>query len=98
MKSFIEKYKPKTSEEIPQPTKLLKELIKNKRNILLYGPTGSCKSISIEIIAKELNHEVIEVNASDFRNKEQIETIIGNASKQKSLFEKEKLLLIEEAD
>lgn len=98
MKSFVEKYKPQKTEEIPQSFEELKNLIKNKEHILVYGPTGSGKTTSIYAIAKELDLEIIEVNASDFRTKEQIESIIGSASKQQSLFQKDKILLIDEAD
>lgn len=98
MKSFAEKYKPKSSKEIPQNLEILKNLIKNKKHVLIYGTTGTCKTSSVYTIADELNYEIIEVNASDFRTKDQIESIIGSASKQQSLFQKEKLLLIDEAD
>src|SRR3990167_8616311 len=62
MKSFLEKYKPQKSEEIPQEINLLKELIKNKKHSLIFGPTGTVKTSSIYLIAKELDYETIEVN------------------------------------
>ncbi len=98
MKTFIEKYKPKSSDEIPQNLKELEVSIKNKENCMAYGRTGSGKTASVYAIADELDLEVIEVNASDFRTKDEIEKIIGNASRQQSLFQKGKLLVIEEAD
>ena len=81
MKSLVEKYKPKISIEIPQQLEQLKTFIKNKEKVLIFGPTGSCKTSSIYTIAKE-----------------QIENIIGQASKQQSLFQKEKILLIDEVE
>jgi len=98
MKTFIEKYKPKTADEIPQDIEKLKNFIKNKKHCMIYGKTGSCKTTSVYAIANELNLEITEINASDFRNRDEIEGIIGNASKQQSLFQRGKLLLIEEAD
>ncbi len=98
MKSFIEKYKPKDCKEIPQQIQVLKSLIQKKKHVLIYGPTGSCKTCSVYTIAEELDYEIIEVNASDFRTKNQIDLIIGQASEQQSLFQKEKILLIDEAD
>lgn len=98
MKSFIEKHKPQSVEEIPQPLEKFKELIENKENVLIYGPTGSCKTSAVYSIADELDCEVIEINASNFRTKEQIEDTVGEASLQQSLFQKEKIILIEEAD
>ena len=98
MKSFIEKYQPKKSEDIPQDLSLLKSIIKGKKCAMVYGQTGTCKTSSTYTIANELNLETIEVNASDFRTKEQINTIIGKASQQQSLFMKEKILIIDEVD
>ncbi len=97
-KSLIEKYKPKKTDDIPQETGLLLSLIKNKNNILIHGQTGSCKTSAVYAIAEEYSYEILELNASDFRNRENVENIIGEASKQKSLFLKEKLILIDEID
>ena len=97
MKSFIEKYKPTKLEQIPQDNiNEILNLIKNKENILIFGPTGSCKTSIVYTIAKQFDYEIIELNASDLRTKEQIESIIGSASKQQSLFNKKKILLIDE--
>ena len=41
-------------------------------------------------LANELGLEVYEVNASDFRNAEQINQKVGSAVKQQSLFSKGK--------
>ena len=98
MKSLIDKYKPKSSSEIPQDLSRLKDSIKNKRPVLLYGQSGSCKTSSVYAIANELNYEILELNASDLRNKEQIESIIGQALNQKSLFNREKIILLDEID
>ncbi len=98
MKSFIEKYKPKNSKEIPQPLGQIRDLIENKESILIYGQTGTCKTTSIYKIAEELDYEILELNASDFRTKDQIESIMGQASQQTSLFQRKKILLIDEVD
>jgi replication factor C large subunit len=45
-----------------------------------------------------LGYEIIEVNASDFRNKDKINSIIGNAIKQMSLFATSKIILVDEID
>jgi len=99
MKSFIEKNKPKNSNDIPQDNiNLLKDLILKKKHILLVGPVGSCKTSAIYTIAEELDYEVLELNASDVRNKGNVEKIIGEACKQISLFGKKRLILIDEAE
>jgi len=100
---WTEKYTPKTTSEIRTNNKealAIKQFIQTYRkgSILLHGPTGNGKTSSIYAIANELNYEVIEVNASDFRNKDKIQSIVGNSSKQTSLFHKGKIILIDEID
>lgn len=97
-KSFIEKYKPRSLEDIPQGTQMLLKLIKEKNNILIHGQTGTCKTSTIYKIADMLNYELLELNASDFRNRENVEKIVGENSKQLSLFNREKIILVDEID
>jgi len=49
-------------------------------------------------LAKDLNLEVLEVNASEFRNKDQIQKTVGSAIGQQSLFAKGKVILVDEVD
>ncbi len=69
-----------------------------KRALLLYGPAGSGKTSSAYAIAGELGLEVVEVNASDVRNQESINSVLGAALKQRSLVSKGKVVLIDEMD
>ena len=57
-----------------------------KKAALIYGPTGVGKTCSVYAIANDNDLEIIEVNASDFRNKDKIDQVIGNALRQGSLF------------
>ncbi|MSR86428.1 replication factor C large subunit [Candidatus Woesearchaeota archaeon] len=98
---WAKKYEPKkVSEILGQEEALfkLREGIKLKRPVLVYGPTGVGKTTSVHIIGKELGLEVFEVNASDARNKENIELKLGAALEQQSLFAKGKLILIDDID
>jgi replication factor C large subunit len=103
---WIKKYEPKNFNELlgqDEAIKKIKNFANNyssqkKKAAILYGPTGSGKSISIYALANELNHEIIEMNASDFRNKEKINEIIGHAIKQRSLFFSSKIILIDDID
>lgn len=100
---WTEKYKPKNLKEVYGHNKAVEELknfiTKKKRGaILIYGTTGNGKTSAVHAIAKELDYELLEVNASDTRNKENINNIIGVSSKQISLFKKEKMILIDEVD
>jgi replication factor C large subunit len=71
---------------------------KGKRAAILYGPAGSGKTSLINALAHDMGFEIIEMNASDLRNREQIETVLNQASSQKSLFAKSKILLIDEIE
>jgi len=69
-----------------------------KKALLIHGPTGTGKTSSIYALAKELDYEILEMNSSNFRKKDHIKRIIGEASLQQSLFFKKRLILIDEVD
>ncbi len=103
--TFTVKYLPKTIQEIigqDEAIALLKKAVqsfkKRGKAILLHGPSGSGKTLSVHALAKDLNYELLEINASDTRNKEAIQTILGAATKQQSLFYRGKLILLDEID
>lgn len=99
---FTNKYSPKnTSEIIGQKEKIniiKKNVLNYKKALLIHGPPGTGKTSSIHALAKELDLEIIEVNASDSRNSESLENKILPAIKQQSLFSKGKIILIDEID
>ena len=106
MQPLIRKYIPKTEKEIIGQDENLKQLkkfivnfkLEKKNSALIYGPSGTGKTCCVYAIANEIGFEVIEVNASDFRNAEQINQKVGNAIKQQSLFAKGKIILVDEID
>ncbi len=69
-----------------------------KKALILNGPPGCGKTSSVVAASRELDMEIFEVNASDKRNKEHVESIIGNVLGQQSLFFKPKLILVDEVD
>ncbi|MDP4012634.1 MAG: replication factor C large subunit [Candidatus Nanoarchaeia archaeon] len=101
MKTWVDKYKPETLKDIEGHNlslAKLKEIISTKGIALVHGLTGTGKTSSIYALAKDLNLEVMELNASDIRNKSSIESIVGNALGQMSLFSRGKLILLDEID
>ncbi|MBI2542334.1 replication factor C large subunit [Candidatus Woesearchaeota archaeon] len=106
MQPLINKYIPKATKEIlgqEETVGKLKNFILNFKNekknaALIYGPSGTGKTCSVHAISGELGLEIIEVNASDFRNAEQIGQKVGSAIKQQSLFAKGKIILVDEID
>ncbi|MCK4650335.1 replication factor C large subunit [Candidatus Pacearchaeota archaeon] len=69
-----------------------------KKAIVLHGPPGVGKTSLAYAVAGEMGAEILELNASDFRNKDKIGGIVGPASRQASLFGKGKIILIDEVD
>jgi replication factor C large subunit len=106
MEPWTKKYLPKSTEDIvgqKSPLELLKECInkykfRKKRAIILYGPTGCGKTSSVHGIAKENSLEIVELNASDVRNKDSVTSIVKAAGNQQSLFSKGKVILLDEID
>lgn len=106
MTLWTKKYQPKNASEVKGHDKALLELknfilnFKNqkKKAAIIYGPSGVGKTCSAYAIANDLNYEVFELNASDFRNKSNIELTLGPAIMQRSLFSNNKIILIDEID
>lgn len=69
-----------------------------KKAVVLHGPPGTGKTSLAYVMAYEHDAEIIEMNASDLRNKEKVASIIGPASQQRSLFKKSKIILVDEVD
>ena len=87
---WVDKYAP-SLEDIPQDTKALEEFVlsyrkQKKRSLFLHGPPGVGKTAAVYALARKHDLELLEVNASDVRNAEQINARIGAALKQQSLF------------
>ena len=57
----------------------------NARAVLIAGPPGIGKTSSARIVCAQLGYEVIEMNASDTRNKAAIEMRVKDLSSNKSL-------------
>lgn len=99
--SWTEKYRPKNLNDIKiEPAKLneLKHLVLEKKPAMLYGNSGTGKTCSVYALANELDYDVVEVNATDLRDKNNVDMIIGKASQQQSLFYSGKIILIDEVD
>ena len=105
---WTEKYKPLRLSDVVGNEKAVTQLFSflkswrrdmTKKAVLLYGPPGNGKTVSVYAAARELEAEVIEVNASDKRNLEMIQRTVGSASTMSTLFPvKGKVLLIDEID
>ncbi len=101
---WIKKYSPKSSTEIIgqnsaiEKIKSFIDLPINNKALFLFGPSGTGKTSAVHAISKELDLELVELNASDSRNKNSIESLLKDAVSQQSLFFKSKIILIDEVD
>lgn len=105
---WIIKYRPKRVAEVVDQDEAKNEFIAwlnkwlvgkpDKKAALLHGPPGCGKTSLVEAAAREYKLELIEMNASDFRRREDINRIAKVAATKASLFGKRKIILLDEVD
>jgi replication factor C large subunit len=71
---------------------------KQRKPLLICGPPGVGKTSVAYILQNEYDLEVIEMNASELRNKGRVERVLGHSALAGSLFGRTKLILIDDAD
>jgi replication factor C large subunit len=102
---WAEKYRPKSLKEFVNQKEALEKFlawIKNwkpgSKALLFYGPPGVGKTALLQAYATEKGLDLIEMNASDYRSAQQIQEVLGQSMKQKSLFGRGKIFLLDEID
>jgi replication factor C large subunit len=107
---WTEKYRPQTLSAVVGHNKALDELkawavswlkgIPQNRAVVLYGKAGIGKTTTAHALAREMDWEVIELNASDQRTADVIEKVVGSASQMGNLAgsKAKRLIIMDEAD
>lgn len=105
--NWCEKYRPKKFEDIfgqEEAIEKIKLFVSNfskprtKKAIILHGGPGIGKTTIAHVITNETNSEIFELNASDLRNKGKLQEVLKPAIEQQSLTNKNKIILVDEAD
>lgn len=101
---WADKHKPKTVEEIAGQNKSVEEVLgllaawKPGKAIMITGPPGCGKTLLAETIAAERGWALAALNASDDRGAKDVEAFCNQEAENRPMFNKNKLILIDEAD
>ncbi|MEM1982263.1 MAG: replication factor C large subunit [Sulfolobales archaeon] len=105
---WVIKYRPKKLIDVVNQEKAKEELTEwieswlkgtpKERAVLLYGPPGCGKTSLTEALANEYGFDFIEMNASDYRRKVDLDRIARVAALQRSITGRGKLILLDEVD
>jgi len=78
--------------------KWLSGWVRGSKPLLLVGPPGVGKTTLVHTLARQLDYDLIEMNASDTRNRDQLEQLIVPILVNTSIFGKKILLFLDEVD
>ncbi|MBS7633785.1 replication factor C large subunit, partial [Candidatus Bathyarchaeota archaeon] len=102
------KHKPKSVADVVGNSEAIQKLeewlrswekgVPKKKAVLIYGPPGIGKTVTVEALANDHQMEFVEKNASDYRTEEAVNRFAGLASQFGSLFGGKRLILLDELD
>lgn len=104
---WVEKYRPHRIEEVAGNPTAVEELKRwaldwergrSGKPLLVWGPPGVGKGAALLALAETMGWEIVEMNAGDLRNRENVERVVGFASTSGGLFGVRKLIFIDDVD
>ncbi|MDE1825017.1 MAG: replication factor C large subunit [Candidatus Micrarchaeota archaeon] len=104
---FSEKYAPTTLNQIAGNESAVGRLVdfgirahgkERLKPILIYGPSGTGKSAAAHALAHSNGFDIIELNASDYRDSETLNRTLLPAGKSSGLFNKHQIIILDEID
>lgn len=105
---WTQKYKPKTMAEVIGNQEAKDKILKwvhewdrkppKKRALFVHGPPGTGKTVIAEALANDLDMELVQNNASNYRTADAVQKFAGTASHYTTLFGKKRLILFDELD
>ena len=104
---WTEKHRPRSLDEIVGQKKAVEAIRKwiedvragkKVKPLLLYGPPGTGKTSAAYAIARELDMEIVEVNASDVRNREHLSKLLEGLTARSLFTGKRRMILFDEID
>lgn len=102
---WTEKYRPHRFDELVGNhearsliIKWLNTWVNGKKPLLITGPPGVGKTSFVHILSTECNYDLIEMNASDSRTRDMLESRILPVLNNTSLYGKQMLLFLDEVD
>ena len=107
---WVEKYRPRRVADVIGNKKSVEAFVKwmkqwelgkppEKKAALLYGPAGVGKTSLVLAYGREHGYDVVEVNASDWRNEARMRWVVGESSLQATLDgSSRKIILVDEVD
>lgn len=76
----------------------LSHWVKGSKPLLMMGPPGTGKTSFVKSLAKYFDYDLVELNASDLRNKSNLEALIMPILINSSLYGKKLILFLDEID
>lgn len=100
---FVEKYRPQKIKDVILPEKykiLFNDIVKegDHQHLLLAGGAGVGKTTIAKALCKELNSDVLVINASENGNIDTLRTTIRNFASSVSFTGNKKVVILDEAD